>query len=204
MCPASFNLGQNTNNRLECFNGKLKSVCSRHNSILQFFTEFFVLMGALRNERSHAAVMMSVRKSTAKQKDEVFKFCSSLFTPFAAKIISAEEKKLVMCEVKEEVSESNFLVIEKGHSSRTTSPLACSCKHFNNFGLPCRHILSIRKHLNLTLITSETVLPRWNVSCSPTDVAPPQLGLPSCHILVSRKDSIALRLAQDLNVCQLL
>ena len=46
----AFNLGETTNNHLESMNSKIKSVCLKYGSLLQFFTEFFAVLGALRNE----------------------------------------------------------------------------------------------------------------------------------------------------------
>ena len=51
-----FNLGETTNKRLESANAKIKSVCSRYGT-LQFFTEIFAVLGALRNERTHQQLM---------------------------------------------------------------------------------------------------------------------------------------------------
>ena len=61
------------------------------------------------------------------------------------------------------MSDLKFSVDEPGRPSLETSPTMCSCKHFLNFGLPCRHILSVRKHLGLALISPETILERWKV-----------------------------------------
>ena len=52
-----FNLGETTNNRLESANAKIKSVCSRYGTLLQFFTEMSALLGVLRNERTHQQLM---------------------------------------------------------------------------------------------------------------------------------------------------
>ena len=60
----SFSLGETTNNRLESTNAKIKSVCSKHGSLLQFFTEFFAVLGALRNERKHHHLMAMSRRPT--------------------------------------------------------------------------------------------------------------------------------------------
>ena len=38
---ANFTLGEKTNNRLECINSKIKSVCTKYASLSTFFTQFF-------------------------------------------------------------------------------------------------------------------------------------------------------------------
>ena len=57
-----FNLGETTNNRVESNFNKLKSVCSKHRSFLQFFMEFFSFLGVIRNERNHHHIMAISRK----------------------------------------------------------------------------------------------------------------------------------------------
>ena len=47
-----------TNNRLECINGKLKQVISRHSSLEKFAEQFFVILNTLRTERDHRAAVM--------------------------------------------------------------------------------------------------------------------------------------------------
>ena len=58
----SFNLGESTNNRLESFNGKLKSVCSRFASLYAFFQNFHSVLRVLRGERKHVSVIGRVSK----------------------------------------------------------------------------------------------------------------------------------------------
>ena len=49
--------GETTTNRLESTNAKIKSVCSKYSSLRQFFSEMFIVLGALRNERRHKKLM---------------------------------------------------------------------------------------------------------------------------------------------------
>ena len=56
------NLGQTTNNRLESTFKKLKSVCSKYASLMQFFLEFFTFLGAIRNDINHYLLMTLSRK----------------------------------------------------------------------------------------------------------------------------------------------
>jgi zinc finger SWIM domain-containing protein 3 len=60
----NMNFGQSTNNRLESLNGKLKSVCSAYSSLRQFFSDLFLVLATLRNERMHKAVLMQVKRPT--------------------------------------------------------------------------------------------------------------------------------------------
>ena len=69
------NLGQITNDRLESTFNKLKSVCSKYASLMQFFLEIFTFLGAIRNNRNHHHLMTLSRKEIAlpcaAKKDEI-------------------------------------------------------------------------------------------------------------------------------------
>ena len=54
---ATFSLGETTNNRLQSTFNKIKNVCSKYASLLQFFTEFFSVINSLRIEHSHQCLM---------------------------------------------------------------------------------------------------------------------------------------------------
>lgn len=60
----SFNLGETTNNRLESTFSKIKNVCSRYASLMQFFSEFFCVLKSLRDHRNHHHLMAITRKKT--------------------------------------------------------------------------------------------------------------------------------------------
>ena len=59
------NLGQITNDRLESTFNKLKSVCSKYASLMQFFLEIFTFLGAIRNDRNRHHLMTLSRKEIA-------------------------------------------------------------------------------------------------------------------------------------------
>ena len=79
------NLDETTNNRLESTFSKLKSVCSKYVSLMQFFLEFFTFLGAIRNDRNHHHLMTLSRKEIglpcAAKKDEI-EYLEQL-TPYA-------------------------------------------------------------------------------------------------------------------------
>ena len=57
MKARQFTVGETTNNRLESFNAKVKSVCSRYASLDTFFKEF---LAVLRDERVHASAVANI------------------------------------------------------------------------------------------------------------------------------------------------
>ena len=84
----SFTLGENTNNRLECINGKLKSVCSQFASLSCFFDHFFAVLSVLRNERNHNTVMALVSKPVSyTQEASPGNQFANLLTPYAQQFV---------------------------------------------------------------------------------------------------------------------
>lgn len=55
------NFLNNTNNRLESLNAKLKSVISRYSSLETFIDKFFLILRVLRSERDHKASLSALK-----------------------------------------------------------------------------------------------------------------------------------------------
>lgn len=51
------NFLNNTNNRVESLNAKLKSVIDKNSTLQEFVEKLFVIIHSLENERDHKAVM---------------------------------------------------------------------------------------------------------------------------------------------------
>ena len=80
----AFNLGETTNNRLESTFCKIKSVCSKYSSLLQFFHEFFLVLKSLRNERNHHYLMALSRRPVDYYSCETeIQQYTQLLTPYA-------------------------------------------------------------------------------------------------------------------------
>ena len=60
----NFNLGENTNNRLESLFRHIKNVCSKYASLLQFFNEFFSVLKVFIDRHNHNYLMAIHRKPT--------------------------------------------------------------------------------------------------------------------------------------------
>ena len=57
-------VGEQTNNRLESLNGKIKSICTGFASLDTFFSELFTVLCVLRGERAHTTIIHRISKST--------------------------------------------------------------------------------------------------------------------------------------------
>ena len=71
----NLNFGENTNNRLESTFNKIKDVCSRYSSLIQFFNEFISVLSVLRNERKHSKMMSILRKGVGYQNMDEWEGC---------------------------------------------------------------------------------------------------------------------------------
>lgn len=56
------NLGKNINNCIESTFNKIKDVCSRYFSVMQFFHEFISVLSVLRNQRKQSKTTSTLRK----------------------------------------------------------------------------------------------------------------------------------------------
>ena len=158
----ALNLGETTNNRLESINSKIKSVCSKYGSLLQFFTEFFAVLGALRNERQHHRLMACARRPNCLlSMDDDLRDYWDFVTPYALKHIQDQAKFSEMVKVKEKLSDDTFLITKHDQTDVTISPFSCQCNYPGRIGLPCRHIMKVTQLLSLSRFDETLVLDGW-------------------------------------------
>ena len=62
-----FTLGEQTKNRINSLNGRIKTVCSRFASLDNFFSDFFCVLRVLFGERDHSSIIARVSKPTQQQ-----------------------------------------------------------------------------------------------------------------------------------------
>ena len=161
----AFNLGETTNNRLESMNSKIKRVCSKYGSLLQFFTEFFAVLGALRNERKHHRLMACARRPTSliSVEDDLQQY-GKYITTYAFKHIQDQAGFSDKVRIEERISDNTFLVTKRDQTNVITSPISCQCNYLQRIGLPCRHIFKVRKLLGMSRFDESLIVDRWNNS----------------------------------------
>ena len=161
----SFSLGETTNNRLESTNAKIKSACSKHGSLLQFFTEFFAVLGALRNERKHHHLMaMTRRPANSTSLDEDLERYSNYLTTYAFQHVQKQVQLAKQVKVKQTLPNNQFVVERSAELSVMVTPDQCGCNYGTKIGLPCRHILKVRSIQKLPLFDEALVAKRWSSS----------------------------------------
>ncbi len=137
---SSGNFLNNTNNRLEFINQKLKSVISRYSSLEEFVEKFFLILRVLRSERDYKAAL-TVQKVPVifhSTDSEVLIRYMKYLTHYAYQFVAKQSQlkdKVVVPELTEESCKlsSNEGVVE-------VTAVSCTCSSCVSMKLPCRHI----------------------------------------------------------------
>jgi len=160
------NLGETTNNRLESTFSKIKSVCHKYASLVQFFSEFHAVLECLRNERNHTFVMALARKATEIENlDNDLKRYSTFLTPYAFEFVreqfmSAQHVKVI------EQAGNNFKLTASKRSdplAHRTTPTTCDCSFFSRMKLPCKHVFKACALSNSPLFNTSLCNSRWTM-----------------------------------------
>ncbi|XP_050055998.1 zinc finger SWIM domain-containing protein 3-like isoform X10 [Aphis gossypii] len=136
------NMLNNTNNRLESFNGKLKSVIPVFTNIDDFVDKLFILLKCLRLERDRNAVNMVQKLPLVKTRHPDLSKYFSLLTPYS------------------------FMLVEKQFEAKSktlsfTTINGCQCKFYVAMTLPCCHIFDARQKTNTSLYDENLCATRW-------------------------------------------
>ena len=161
------NLGETTTNRLESTFSKLKSVCSRYASLLQFCSEFTSVLQCLREERNHHYVMAITRRQTEFDHfGQDLQAYSKNLTPYAFKFVREQYEAVAKVKVLSQKSSGEFL-LSGSRKSNQEAHLAtithCDCSFFTRMSLPCKHIFKVRKVVNLPAFDKTLGHKRWTM-----------------------------------------
>ena len=166
----SFNLGESTNNRLESFNGKLKSVCSRFASLYAFFQDFHSVLRVLRGERKHVSIIgrvskLSVEADVLTGDDERYR---PLTTPYAYHLIVGQMAKRNGVQL----AANNDVPVMSSEGPLFVTGSTCDCGFRTANRLPCKHILARHMMQGLSSYDASLVDDRWLASLAgPSSVA---------------------------------
>jgi len=133
-----------TNNRLESFNSKLKSVIPFFSNLSEFFKQLFVVIKCVRSERDSKTINL-VQKLQTKSIENIDEYkYSMLLTPYAFNYLING----LSCKNKNKILES-------------TSLSSCSCAFYNSMKLPYKHIFNKRRATNHSLYDEDICDERW-------------------------------------------
>ena len=150
----TMNLGTRTNNRIESFFSHLKKSIVMRGSLKEFFERYMVCLTTLRTERSHRLLNGLHKQPTKPVTDEELQY-RSLLTPYAFDMV----KQQLLASTKVEVLSSS--TVNSSSGVRDVSNTECECQFANTMGLPCKHILAIRRYNGLDMYCADAVNVRW-------------------------------------------
>ena len=162
---ATFNLGETTNNHLESTFNKIKNVCFKYASLLQFFTEFFSVINSLRNERSHQCLMAPSRKPIALQDlDSDLQSYIEFVTPYAFHHIKEQCELIDKVKIGTQKGTDSFEILTtESDKPIITTTVSCECAFSKRMALPCRHIFKVRQLCRLSLFDGSLVNKCWSL-----------------------------------------
>ncbi|VDI16268.1 Hypothetical predicted protein [Mytilus galloprovincialis] len=153
-----------TNNRLESFNQKLKSVVCTNATLDDFFDKFRPLIRTLRNERDLAgAVELQKARVCQFEDDSPEKKYITYLTDYAAKFVLINIKKCQKMQISTE-EDTGILYYEDSYGKIALNDKKCSCIFNRSMSLPCEHILVTRLFLGLDLFDASLCSMRWTLS----------------------------------------
>ena len=150
-----FNLGENTNNRLESYFAKLKDIVTHKVPIRDFIIQFMKSLTSQRNIIRDKAIKATTRVRAQPLQCEVECEFDRLLTKFSflkvQKQLELIPKVTVLSNTSVKTSKGVIMVTKD----------SCECAFYTSNRLPCRHIFAIRKYNNEPLYCPEVCDKRW-------------------------------------------
>lgn len=146
----------NTNNRSETMNQKLKLIGTRNANLLSFFENISTSVSVLASEKDITAVRLDMRTPRIRFENLALKSYHELLTPFIFWKIHFEfemMEKVIFTSYDENTAVTTF--------GRTVTSSTCSCEFHLSMILPCRHILKFREQRNIDVFAPELCERRW-------------------------------------------
>ena len=155
----SCHYNNNTNNRLESINQKLKQVISRFSNLKQFFEDLQLAIQCLRQERdSRMANVLLKRPSLPFLPESPQARFSRLLTPHAFQVV---RKQLDISEAINIAEDGDVVSLQTSSGMAQVTATSCTCQFSAMNELPCRHTFALRSKLNLDLYFEDAVAQRW-------------------------------------------
>lgn len=165
LCDKQFTAGNNTTNRVESYNAKIKHILSASDKLHEALTGILQLSSALTQEARHrACVMKTCTFYSYEASSDVEARCAKELTPYASSVINKEAAKAR--QAPPELRQIQATVHAVSSSCNTwhevsTQTWTCTCTTFSKMGLPCRHILAVCERTSVMPDLSKVVKPRW-------------------------------------------
>ncbi|KAG8175780.1 hypothetical protein JTE90_029264 [Oedothorax gibbosus] len=148
-----------TNNRLESINGKIKSVVTKNSSLEGFISSFFSYIKSIRYERDREATTALLRVPDVFPPNSAEESYPKALLPYPFSRLLKQLEMSANTKMTEEGSLGNFTKY-KG-ILLDVSPLTCQCLWHKSMRMPCAHVLSVRRKLNISMFDLNFCDPRW-------------------------------------------
>ena len=158
-------LGNDTNNRLESLNQKLKKVIRRNGNLRDFFVDLFTAVSSTRTERAARGQKNCAKVPVHYAVDPGLEQYETLLTPYALQLLSSQltlSNKVVV--PAPDASTPDAVLLDYHGECITVTTTTCPCSVFVQLKLPCRHIFALRKTLGLDTFVAEACATRWQRS----------------------------------------
>jgi len=157
------NFMNQTNNRLESINGKLKAVITRYSGMVQFFNDLMQCIKSLKLERDHRALQVTMKRRVYSfTAESVLGKYSTVLTPYAFEFVNNQLQYSQKVTVRDDID--NFSCsIDSSEGQLVTSTVNCSCTFITSMKLPCCHIFAVRRHKGLNEYTEDVCAERWKL-----------------------------------------
>lgn len=156
------NYFNNTSNRVESLNQKVKLIVDKNSPLTKFFKDLnIVLIISLSSEKNLKSIKTTMRTKRQRLLDPVLQRYNNHLTAYAFQKLKDEYDKTVAV-VNLHYDEENKLAqsLYRDELVEFTVEL-CQCCFFNIMNLPCRHIIKLRERLSLNIFAEEVCATRW-------------------------------------------
>lgn len=154
------NFENRTNNRLESFNQKIKSIVAKYSPLSRFFCDLITCTSAFNIERDHQAADDILRRPLSSIPEKYAgKLYSLLLTSYAYEKYCTQVNK---CENLQftDISERDAECLENG-CTITTTEKSCNCQFFKSMDIICAHMLAFLMHHNKPVFQPSLCNKRW-------------------------------------------
>ena len=158
----STSLGNNTNNRVESMNQKIKQVIDKNAKFDAFASDLVHFLHMHRTEINGKICKTVNKVSTAakERNSDDFNYHRQL-TDYGYNLVSSQLQKHADIEIIETWNGSTC--ISNGREYVITES-TCTCDFYHQYKLPCKHIFALRKKKELSLFEDSLVSERWTKS----------------------------------------
>lgn len=166
----SCHYGNNTNNRLESINQKLKQVITRFSNLRQFFEDLELVLRCFRQERdSRLANVLLKRPSLPFAPQSPQARFAKLLTPHAFQIVRKQLELSEKIHISEQLDE---VTLPTSSGPAKVTVISCTCQFSTMNQLPCRHVFALRSQLQLDMYFEEGVAQRWRLDFYRSTIRP--------------------------------